>query len=483
MPTPLFSSHESDCVSRVASTLVPFTQYTGLGPLAAFPIQACLDVTSRGPQCHLSLRSSAFSLTRVSPGVPFWPLSLTHGGIQVQVQVSACTGPVQALLHLQDKSAMLNCFMNFPSVHTPPVKSSTDAQFMTACGPELAEDFRTSVSDISSQLSTEQGLLPSLQGLVLSGVPRFGPQPHESARLCFYSSTRVASGTPSRPWALTRRGLGVLIQDPRCTEPPHTRRHHQVVTARPRGTSFTNHAEPASCPPCPASPGASDTAHLSNLSTHPCTNTGSLPPLAHFENKFANCMTARASKFLHVVQAYFSSCQDCARIPATFQVGNVLLGSMRLPGQVTPLLLEKCWRFACASTGAWPNARIYSGPFPLEFSTPLELQMHRLFCKRSVGHVITVVPEVRGGGNKDDNYQLAVSKLASTCLERGIPVERASTAAQALVKGAGAKACLQAHQSGDTRSVWTSLQGLAKAHSVEWPEADNRTERAAKRIQ
>ena len=126
---------------------------------------------------------------------------------------------------------------------------------------------------------------------------------------------------------------------------------------------------------------------------------------------------------------------------------------------------------------------MYSGPVPLEFCTPLQAQQARLFSKASTGPLITIVPEVRGGGTKDDNVQLATSRLASSCLEKGISLDKASTAAHALVKGAGAKACLHAHQSGDAKTVWASLQKLAQLHSVDWPEADNRTERAAKRIQ
>ena len=193
--------------------------------------------------------------------------------------------------------------------------------------------------------------------------------------------------------------------------------------------------------------------------------------------------TLRERLFLLLVHECTRSFPDLGKYFVTFQVRKAVLGQLCLPSQVTPCLLEGCWRLASAAAGVWPNARVYSGPFPLEFFKPLRAQEDRFFVKASMGICITVVPEVRGGGAKDENLQLAVSRFASTCLERGISLDNASAASQALVQRAGAKACLNAFQSGDANATWGALQTLAQLHSVEWPAGDNRTEKAAKRIQ
>ena len=207
------------------------------------------------------------------------------------------------------------------------------------------------------------------------------------------------------------------------------------------------------------------------------------PPVLDDPLSADNLASQRERLFLGLLTTYISSCRANTWISVMIQVGKVTLGKLRLPGTITPSELETCWKLASKITGTWPTARVYSGPFPLAFSTPLQMQRERFFSKKNVGLVLTVVPETRGGGAKDENHQLAVSKIASSCLERGVPLEKASTAAQDLVRKAGAKACLHAHQSGDAKAIWVSLQTLARTHSVEWPEADNRTERAAKRIQ
>ena len=153
------------------------------------------------------------------------------------------------------------------------------------------------------------------------------------------------------------------------------------------------------------------------------------------------------------------------------------------PGATTLQDIERCWKTASLATGCWPGSRVFSGPFPLPLGEGLASQpAYRLFRKRDRTYV-SVMPEVRRGGNKDENRQHAISRIASSCLERGVPLEQASTTANALVHAAGAKACLSALQQGDTKLVWQALQDLAQAQSVQWPEADNRTERAAKRIQ
>ena len=170
-------------------------------------------------------------------------------------------------------------------------------------------------------------------------------------------------------------------------------------------------------------------------------------------------------------------------LAVTLQVQSRTLADMYLPGDITPQEIECCWRTACLATGCWPGSRVFSGPFPMPYNQGIQEQpVHRIFRKRDRMY-LTVMPECRGGGAKDESRQHAISRVASASLERGDPLEQASAAANALVSAAGAKACVHALQQGDTRTAWKALQDLAQAQSVQWPEADNRTERAAKRIQ
>ena len=187
--------------------------------------------------------------------------------------------------------------------------------------------------------------------------------------------------------------------------------------------------------------------------------------------------------FLAQLESTTAAATQPGDIPVIIQVQGRAIAKMYLPGTVQPSQLEDFWRHASLATGCWPNCRIFSGPFPLPFNEAISAQpAHRLFRKLGCLYV-TVMTEARGGGAKAENNQLAINRLASACLERGVALDKASTAAAELVQSAGARACLSVFESSDYKNCWTALQALAAAQSVQWPEGDNQTERAAKRIQ
>ena len=78
---------------------------------------------------------------------------------------------------------------------------------------------------------------------------------------------------------------------------------------------------------------------------------------------------------------------------------------------------------------------------------------------------------------------MAVSREAAICLDRGISLSEASEASEKLISKSGANAALAALQSPDVSSRWTALEALAKQYDLALPKGDNRTERAARRIQ
>ena len=113
---------------------------------------------------------------------------------------------------------------------------------------------------------------------------------------------------------------------------------------------------------------------------------------------FSPQTTEHEGLFLRILKECISSYPCSDRLLVSFRVKNKFFGGLLLPGIVTPNFLENCWKLACQKSGAWPTARFYSGPFSLQFDTPLAAQQHRFFLKASFGIVLTVMPEIRGGG-------------------------------------------------------------------------------------
>ena len=189
--------------------------------------------------------------------------------------------------------------------------------------------------------------------------------------------------------------------------------------------------------------------------------------------------------FLAQVRAHSDAAIGDLKGPFLLQVGTRTLGQRKLGPRINPDKLEHFWRVASNATGCWPGAQVFSGPRRLHFTTALEdLASDAFHRHRATGlPVLTIVPEVRGGGAKDENVQLAKSRVASLLLDRGVPLSTASSATDALVPALGATACLQAMSLPDTQARWKQLSQRAIAVGQDLPQGDNRTERAAHRIQ
>ncbi|OLP95288.1 hypothetical protein AK812_SmicGene22606 [Symbiodinium microadriaticum] len=190
--------------------------------------------------------------------------------------------------------------------------------------------------------------------------------------------------------------------------------------------------------------------------------------------------------FLAQLKARAADATALSDDPLLLQVVARTLGSHRLPQDLTVDNIEHAWRTACNATGCWPNARIYSGPHPLEVSANVRTiastgPAHRRMKDGQV--VLTVMPELRGGGVKDENIQLAKSRLASLMLDRGVTLPEATQSVDALVPALGTAACLHALSQGDSRKQWQTLAQSAQSVGKELPAGDNRTEKAAYRIQ
>ena len=172
--------------------------------------------------------------------------------------------------------------------------------------------------------------------------------------------------------------------------------------------------------------------------------------------------------------------------PFVLQVGTRTLRVAKLPADLTPRLLEAAWRRASAATGCWPGAQAFSGPRRLPFeATLLSLTAQGAFHKQASTDlpVITIHPECRGGGVKDENLQLAKTKLGTLLIERGVTLSQANVAVDSFVAAVGATASLASLSLPNPMDRWQKLCAQARSVGQTLPSGDNRTERAAQRIQ
>ena len=210
--------------------------------------------------------------------------------------------------------------------------------------------------------------------------------------------------------------------------------------------------------------------------------TGSTPPVPLCELR----SYLRDLLFLAQLRHSTADAESLLLEPVLIQVVARSLGCLRLPAQMCVDKIEHMWRTACLAVDCWPNARVFSGPFPLRVESRLEdlVVSTEVFRKgRDRCLVLSVMPETRGGGSKDENLQLAKSRVAALLLDRGVPLPATTKSVEDLVPALGSSACLHAMSQQDPKDQWQLLSKSAHAVGRELPPGDNRTERAANRIQ
>ncbi|CAE7242092.1 unnamed protein product [Symbiodinium sp. CCMP2592] len=172
--------------------------------------------------------------------------------------------------------------------------------------------------------------------------------------------------------------------------------------------------------------------------------------------------------------------------PLQVQIEARSLCRVLLPEALTPNDVEAAWRTACHALGTWPGCRIFSGPRRLEAEASLgELLSAEGFhvkCQSQLP-LLTIMPEVRGGGVKDENTAFAKSKMATLMLERGVSLEATQATVDAVLPKIGTAACLHALRQSDTQAQWSQLSKAAQSKGQQLPSGDNRNEKAAQRIQ
>ena len=97
--------------------------------------------------------------------------------------------------------------------------------------------------------------------------------------------------------------------------------------------------------------------------------------------------------------------------------------------------------------------------------------------------LLSVHPPSHGGGVKDENLQLAKSRVAALLLDRGLTLPASAQAADELTDKVGSRSVLQAVESHDPAIRWNAVSKLAADNQVLLPHQDQRTAKAAVRLQ
>ena len=169
---------------------------------------------------------------------------------------------------------------------------------------------------------------------------------------------------------------------------------------------------------------ATSPVHFSLLPLAPC------PAMSHSQLHLLQRVWLLRAR-LEELQAT-ASATLCVEVAIT----NNLIWSGRLPPQTTLQTLELAWHQVSSTAQLPPAGRIFSGPFPHPPAATLEalhVAPSGVLRNRVTGRlVVTVHPELVGGGAKSDAKSWATSKVATACMKQGIELAAAATFAEAL---------------------------------------------------
>ncbi|CAE7736117.1 unnamed protein product, partial [Symbiodinium sp. CCMP2456] len=155
-----------------------------------------------------------------------------------------------------------------------------------------------------------------------------------------------------------------------------------------------------------------------------------------------------------------------------------------LPALLRVAQFDLWWREASQVCQLPPDARVFSGPFPVSAEDSL-LAVHSRRGQRVLrknGHLlITLQPSVVGGGVKDEQKHWAQTRAASVCLAQGLDL-RTTTAFIDEVSTEGSTARLsQAIKATSEDAKWAQLTAYAKDLGVPVPQTTSLFQRADQR--
>ena len=155
-----------------------------------------------------------------------------------------------------------------------------------------------------------------------------------------------------------------------------------------------------------------------------------------------------------------------------------------LPRTLTLSSISAMWQTACARCHLPMEHRVFSGPFPCgqELSlSELVASPHHCVIRKSGHLLVTVHPEMHGGGAKSESLNWAKTRTASLCLAQGIDLSGTTLFVDTLSDSVGAQRLTQTLQDAAPSDKWTALSELASSAGVPVPVASNQQARAANR--
>ena len=157
-----------------------------------------------------------------------------------------------------------------------------------------------------------------------------------------------------------------------------------------------------------------------------------------------------------------------------------------LPGHASFAEVLQLWQQARRRLGCSDIARIYSGPRRVAESTRIAeacLETGRGWVNRAGRLLVTIQPEVKGGGSKDAKYTSAQTALAQLLLDRGLSLADSSEIVDRLMPQAGLSRVHRLVSILHPENRWSSFLQLAKQFDVPIPPTNSRVEKAALKVQ
>ena len=170
-------------------------------------------------------------------------------------------------------------------------------------------------------------------------------------------------------------------------------------------------------------------------------------------------------------------------IEVKVQLEGTTLWIGALPEDLTFDDVLELWSLAGRQLLLTALARVFSGP--KQVAPEMTLAEASLgpcppgFRTKGGRLLISLMPETRGGGAKDQKYKDAQSGLAALLLDKGHSLPDVTLVTDKLLSLAGAARVQRVLDLIDSGNQWFQLQTLAKQFNVTLPEAQPRTARAA----
>ena len=174
------------------------------------------------------------------------------------------------------------------------------------------------------------------------------------------------------------------------------------------------------------------------------------------------------------------------QVEAKVQLEGATLWIGSLPEDLTFDDVLELWAAAGRQLGSPSAARVYSGPKQIDPDLTLAEAVIGPcppgFLTKGGRVLVSLMPESRGGGAKDQKFKEAQSGLATFLLDRGLALQEVTLVADQLMSQAGAARVQRVLDLLDAGNQWFQLQALAKQFNVPLPEAQPRTARAANTV-